>query len=134
MTKSPPRESALSAGAFRDSRWDRLAATRVVKYPLPPHGYHPNFVRSRNAARHLLAHPEVAGLRVLIVGPERVLLPLRELALEAGVTLYVPYQKKEGWYWRLQGPAGAQAAVLACVAADRRGGRVGKGSGGERTG
>ncbi|GAA5513748.1 hypothetical protein Dcar01_02493 [Deinococcus carri] len=127
--------------------WNRLAATRAVSYPLPPHGHHPNFARARDAARHLLAHPELAGVRVLVAGPERVLLPLRKLALEAGLTLYVPHQKKEGWYWRLTElagaqlsrmaavgeprlqPEGAQAAVLACVAADRQGGRLGKGFG-----
>ncbi|WP_345454119.1 5-formyltetrahydrofolate cyclo-ligase [Deinococcus aluminii] len=137
----------LTAGAFREAMWDRLAGTRAVSYPLPPHGHHPNFVRARDAARQLLAHPEVAGRRVLIVGPERVLLPLRKLALEAGLTLYVPHQKKAGWYWRLTDPAGAQlsrmaavgelrlqpegaqAAVLACVTVDRQGGRLGKGYG-----
>ncbi|WP_161636067.1 5-formyltetrahydrofolate cyclo-ligase, partial [Deinococcus phoenicis] len=140
--------TALSVGAFREQLWDRLAGTRAVTYPLPPHGHHPNFVRARDAARQLLAHPEVAGLQTLIVGPERVLLPLRKLALGAGVTLYVPHQNKAGWYWRLQDPAGAQlsrmaavgeprlrpegaqAAVLACLAADRRGGGGGKGFGG----
>ncbi|WP_034386552.1 5-formyltetrahydrofolate cyclo-ligase [Deinococcus sp. YIM 77859] len=140
-------QKATSAGAFREEMWNRLAATRVAAFPLPPHGHHPNFVRARDAARHLLTHPEVAGLHTLIVGPERALLPLRKLALAAGITLYVPHQQREGWYWRLIDPAGAalshlsavgeptlrpegaQAAVLACVAADRRGGRLSKGFG-----
>lgn len=127
--------------------WDRLAAARLCAFPLPPHGHCPNFVGTRDAARHLLAHPEVAPLRTLIVGPERALLPLRRLALASGVTLYVPQGHREGWYWRLDDPAGAQlgrmaavgkaarhpegaqAAVLACVAADLAGRRLGKGFG-----
>lgn len=127
--------------------WDRLAAARLCAFPLPPHGHCPNFVGTLGAARRLLAHPEVAPLRTLVVGPERALLPLRRLALASGVTLYVPQGHRAGWYWRLTDPAGAQlgrmaavgeaarhpegaqAAVLACVAADLAGGRLGKGFG-----
>ncbi|MFC5846890.1 5-formyltetrahydrofolate cyclo-ligase [Deinococcus petrolearius] len=127
--------------------WDRLAAARLCAFPLPPHGHCPNFAGAREAARRLLAHPEVAPLRTLIVGPERALLPLRRLALASGKVLYVPQGHREGWYWRVMDPAGAQlarmaavgeavrhpgaaqAAVLACVAADRAGGRLGKGFG-----
>lgn len=144
MTDLP---SSSTAGAFRETVWTALLRARACSYPLPPHGHHPHFSGAREAARALLAHPQVAGLRVLVVGPERVLSPLRKLALQSGVTLYVPHQKKEGWYWRLTDPAGAQlrampqvgepklrpegaqAAVLACVAADRAGGRLGKGFG-----
>lgn len=127
--------------------WDRLERARVAAFPLPPHGHCPNFAGARDAARRLLTHPEVAGLRSLIVGPERALLPLRRLALASGVVLYVPHPHRAGWYWRLRDPAGAQlarmaalgeparqpdgagAAVLACVAADHAGGRLGKGYG-----
>lgn len=134
-------------GAHREAVWTALLRARACSYPLPPHGHHPHFSGAREAARALLAHPQVAPLRVLVVGPERVLAPLRELALQAGLTLYVPHQQKDGWYWRLTDPAGArlrampevgeprlrpegaQAAVLACVAADRTGGRLSKGFG-----
>ncbi|KEF34186.1 5-formyltetrahydrofolate cyclo-ligase [Deinococcus sp. RL] len=134
-------------GTWRETVWTRLLRERACGYPLPPHGHHPNFVGAAQAARMLLSHPQVARHRTLVVGGDRVLSPLRKLALEAGVTLYVPHQKREGWYWRLSDPAGAQlramprvgeprrhpegaqAAVLACVAADRQGGRLGKGFG-----
>lgn len=94
-----------------------------------------------------MKHPDFAAYRTLIVGPERALMPLRKLALQSGLVLFVPHQKKEGWYWRLTDPAGArlsqmpavgepklkpegaQAVVLACVAADRTGQRLGKGFG-----
>ncbi|MDL2343893.1 5-formyltetrahydrofolate cyclo-ligase [Deinococcus sp. MIMF12] len=134
-------------GAHREAVWTRLMRERACAYPLPPHGHHPNFIGAAGAARALLSHPEVARHRTLIVGGDRVLYPLRKLALASGVTLYVPHQTREGWYWRLTDPAGAQlramarvgepslkpegagAAVLACVAADRAGGRLGKGFG-----
>ncbi|MBZ9750485.1 5-formyltetrahydrofolate cyclo-ligase [Deinococcus sp. HMF7604] len=137
----------LTAGAYREQVWDELARRRACAYPLPPHGHCPNFTHARKAAVQLLAHPQVAALHTLIVGPERALYPLRSLALKAGKTLYVPHQKKEGWYWTLSDPAGArlsamptqgeptlkpggaQAAVLACVAADPSGARLGKGFG-----
>lgn len=143
MPATPP----IPPGAQRDLIWTALLRARACSYPLPPHGHHPHFTGAREAAAALLAHPQVAGLRTLVVGPERVLQPLRKLALQAGVTLYVPHQQKAGWYWRLTDPAGAalkampgvgeprlrpegaQAAVLACVAADRAGGRLSKGFG-----
>lgn len=134
-------------GALRTEIWDALARARTVSYPLPPHGHHPNFRGAKAAAANLLAHPRVAPLRVLVVGPERVLLPLRKLALAEGRVLFVPHPHKEGRSWRLTDPAaanlsrmgdlgeevgateGAQGAVLACVAAGRDGGRLSKGFG-----
>lgn len=151
-------DPSVTPGAYREQLWTALLRARACAYPLPPHGHHPNFSRARQAARELLAHPQVAGLRTLIVGPDRVLAPLRKLALEAGVTLYVPHQKRvarhgQVWYWRLTSPAGArlsampgvgepalyvpgraglegaQAAVLGSVAVGRDGARLGKGFG-----
>lgn len=137
----------VTAGAYRTHIWDTLERTRLCSFPLPPHGHGPNFNGAREAAKNLLNHPQVAPLQTLIVGPERVLMPLRKLALQSGLTLYVPHQKKEGWYWKLTDPVGAnlskmssvgepklmpegaEGVVLACVAADRKGGRLGKGYG-----
>ncbi|MFC4638731.1 5-formyltetrahydrofolate cyclo-ligase [Deinococcus hohokamensis] len=148
---SPPADDGsaepCTAGAWREQVWNALLHARQCSYPLPPHGHHPNFRGARKAAAHLLAHPEVAPLRTLVVGPERALYPLRQLALRAGITLYVPHPHKAGWYWRVTEPAGArlsalnvhgelarqpegaQAAVLGSVAVDASGGRLGKGYG-----
>ncbi|WP_291423458.1 5-formyltetrahydrofolate cyclo-ligase [Deinococcus sp.] len=141
----PPPRPPQTAGACREAVWNALERTRLCSFPLPPHGHCPNFKGARDAARQLLAHPRLAALDSLIVGPERALLPLRKLALESGKVLYVPHQKKAGWYWRLTDPAGAslskmsavgeprlipegaRAVVLACVGVDRQGGRLGKG-------
>ncbi|MDV6374869.1 5-formyltetrahydrofolate cyclo-ligase [Deinococcus arenicola] len=160
MDDSATPHSALptTPGAYREYLWTALLRARACAYPLPPHGHHPNFIRAKQAAQHLLAHPQVSGMRVLIVGPDRVLYPLRKLALEAGVALYVPNQKKvappgQVWYWHLTDPAGArlsamprvgepalfapnkgtlpdaQAVVLGSVAVGLDGGRLGKGFG-----
>lgn len=121
---------------------------RVVSYPLPPHGHHPNFTGAARAADALLAHPRLASLDVLIVGPERTLYPARKLALTQGRTLYVPDQRREGWYVRLQGsakgaelrrmlefgeprlnPEGALGAIVGSVVVDARGERLSKGFG-----
>ena len=146
-TPAAPTRADISAGLYREQIWTALMRARACSYPLPPHGHHPNFTHARRAAQALLGHPQVSPLRVLLVGPERVLFPLRKLALQSGMTLYVPHQKKDGWYWRLSDPAGArlaamplhgepklqpqgvQAAVLGCVAVDDSGGRLGKGFG-----
>ncbi|WP_229670865.1 5-formyltetrahydrofolate cyclo-ligase [Deinococcus aquiradiocola] len=141
------RGPTMTAGATRDALWSALLRDRVATYPLPPHGHHPNFVGAREAAAALLAHPAVQRHACLIVGAERALYPLRRQALAAGVTLYVPDQKRDGWYFRVRDargadlkalrehgephlqPVGATAAVLACVAVDRAGGRLSKGFG-----
>lgn len=137
----------ITAGAHRTAIWDLLERTRLCSFPFPPHGHCPNFSGARDAARQLLAHQEVAAYRTIIVGPERALLPLRKLALENGVVLYVPHQHRADWYWRVTDPRGArlsqlsavgepklrpegaQAVVLASVAIDRQGHRLGKGFG-----
>jgi len=135
-------------GKFRDEVWGTLMRERAATYPLPPHGHHPNFTGARAAAERLLAHPDVARLRVLVIGPERALYAARKLALAHGKTLFVPDQRREGWYYRLHGnekaaelkrmpelgepklhPEAAEGAVLACVAVDRKGARVSKGFG-----
>lgn len=138
---------AQTAGATREAVWNELLRERAATYPLPPHGHHPNFVGAKEAAAALLAHPQVRAHRVLIVGAERALYPFRKQALAAGVALYVPDQKRGGWYFRIENlagadlkrarelgeprlhPEGASAAVIACVAAGRDGGRLSKGFG-----
>jgi 5-formyltetrahydrofolate cyclo-ligase len=132
---------------MRDAVWNELLRERAATYPLPPHGHHPNFVGARDAAAALLAHPQVQQHRCLIVGAERALYPFRKLALAAGAVLYLPDQKREGWYFRVSDakgadlkrsrelgepklhPDGATAAVLASVAVGLDGGRLSKGFG-----
>ncbi|WP_424949578.1 5-formyltetrahydrofolate cyclo-ligase [Deinococcus sp.] len=136
-----------TAGATRTALWNDLLRERAAAYPLPPHGHHPNFVGAKQAAAALLAHPQLQAHACLIVGAERVLYPFRKGALAAGVVLYLPDQKRGGWYFRVDNlagadlkrsrevgepslrPQGATAAVLACVAAGRDGGRLSKGFG-----
>ncbi|AFZ67931.1 5-formyltetrahydrofolate cyclo-ligase [Deinococcus peraridilitoris] len=138
----------IKPGQLRDEIWGTLMRARAVGYPLPPHGHHPNFTGATDATRALLGHPTLGALRTLIVGPERVLYTLRKLALQQGKVLYVPDQRREGWYVRLEHqpkgaelkhmsklgeprlhPEDAQGVVLACVAVDQTGARLSKGFG-----
>lgn len=138
----------MLAGDLRDQVWDTLERARAVNYPLPPHGHNPNFNGAKAAALQLLAHERLADARVLVVGPERALLPLRKLALAQGRVLFVPHPHKAGWYWRLSGDEaaarlsrmpefgeavaaveGASAVVLASVVVARDGARLSKGFG-----
>ncbi|MFC4455554.1 5-formyltetrahydrofolate cyclo-ligase [Deinococcus sonorensis] len=147
QTGEAATSSLFTAGSVRERVWGDLMCSRAAIYPLPPHGHQPNFVGAREAAARLLAHPDVQRHRCLIVGAERALYPLRKQALEAGVALYVPDQNRAGWYFRVSDPGGANlkrsrevgepklrpegatGVVLACVAVDRAGGRLGKGFG-----
>ncbi len=137
----------LTAGALREQLWGALLRARACGYPLPPHGHHPNFRGSAEAARHLLKHPRVTGVGALVVGPERALYGVRRLALADGREVIVPDQHRPGWYWCLRDPKGARlkampevgeatqeltgagAAVLACVGVSARGERLSKGFG-----
>ncbi len=118
---------------------------RACGYPLPPHGHQPNFIGAADAAKHLLAHPQLSSCQTICIGPDRVLYRARKLALQAGITVFVPNLKKEGWYWRLTDPKGAnlkamptygeslpklveiQAVILASVVVYGLGNRLGKG-------
>jgi 5-formyltetrahydrofolate cyclo-ligase len=132
----------------REEVWTALMRARVVGYPLPPHGHHPNFTGSALAGRRLLDHPSLAALDVLAIGPERALLGARKAALTQGRTILVPHPHVAGRAWRLTGdPKGAdlkrmadlgtltdsfaeaRGALLACVAVDVSGARLSKGFG-----
>jgi len=87
-------------GAVRDWVWAELSRRRLVGYPLPPHGHHPNFTGSGEAATLLLGH--LLGTRALNPGdtvlcyPDMVLKGLRKRLLEAGVNVIVPAQHRLG--------------------------------------
>jgi 5-formyltetrahydrofolate cyclo-ligase len=140
----------VKAGELREQIWSELVRQNACAYPMPPHGHNPNFKGARAAAKRVLEHDllQSQSSRVVLVGMEAALLPLRQLLLEAGQTVVVPHRTKAGAYWRLENaPKSAarienfhvfgsstdleavQVAVLASVAVDSQGQRLSKGFG-----
>jgi 5-formyltetrahydrofolate cyclo-ligase len=135
-------------GEFRERVWSDLVRSNSAAFPLPPHGHNPNFKGARGAAKHLLKHPLLESAKVVLVGMEAALLPLRGLLLVAGKTLVVPHRTKAGAFWCLEGVDKSAArienfhvfgvacgldlvevAVLASVAVGLDGSRLSKGFG-----
>jgi 5-formyltetrahydrofolate cyclo-ligase len=138
----------VTAGELRERIWSELVRQNVCAYPMPPHGHNPNFKGARAAARNLMLHPVLAASRVVLVGMEAALQPVREEILTRGKTLVVPHRTKANAYWGLKDvpkiaakipnfsvygePAkleGIEACVLASVIVDRTGARLSKGFG-----
>jgi 5-formyltetrahydrofolate cyclo-ligase len=138
----------MKTGELREHIWSELARQNACAYPMPPHGHNPNFKGARGAAKRLLEHALLQSARVVLVGMEAALLPMRQFLLESGRAIIVPHRTKAGAYWRLENAPksaarienfhvfgtpcdleGVQVAVLASVAVDWQGGRLSKGFG-----
>jgi 5-formyltetrahydrofolate cyclo-ligase len=138
----------FTAGALRERIWSELVRQNACAYPIPPHGHNPNFKGARGAARNLMLHPTLIASRVVLVGMEAALQPVREEILARGKTLIVPHRTKAGAYWRLEGVPkaaakipnfslygtatkleGVEVCVLASVVVDKHGARLSKGFG-----
>ena len=149
---APPRDTpppGLSAGELREWLWSTLVRTNQAAYPLPPHGHNPNFKGAKAAANRLAAHPRFLAARIVLVGMEAALAPVRARVLEERKVLLVPHRTRAGSYWRLEGAPTAAArldrlplfgeetadlsavdvAVVASVLVDERGARLSKGYG-----
>ena len=141
-------ESVQNVGELREQIWSNLVRENAAAYPMPPHGHNPNFKGARAAAKNLMLHSILRSSRVVLVGMEAALLPLRELILEAEKTLIVPHRTKKDSFWKLENMpkkaakighfhlfgsscdlSGVQCAVIASVAIDSHGARLSKGFG-----
>jgi 5-formyltetrahydrofolate cyclo-ligase len=74
----------------RQAIWDHLQEARLAAFPFPPHGRIPNFVGAADAARRLFEHEPFASARRLKVNPDAPQRYVRLLALQRGVTVYMP--------------------------------------------
>ena len=72
-----------SPGAVRDYVWAELSRRRQVGYPLPPHGHHPNFKGTGEAAALLktLPPPDVVYLDPMYPHRTKSALPKKEMRL-----------------------------------------------------
>ena len=91
--------SKAAKARIRKRVWDRLERDGVARFPFPPHGRIPNFAGAREAAERLLAHPAFARVRRMKVNPDAPQRPLREAALRAGITLFVPTPRLRGGFF-----------------------------------
>jgi 5-formyltetrahydrofolate cyclo-ligase len=138
----------LKPGEIRERVWSELVQNNAAAFPMPPHGHNPNFKGARAAGKKLLKHPLLDTARVVLIGMEAALLPLRGMLLGVGKVLVVPHRTKSGAFWRLEkvdkaaarienfhlyGTAtqleGIEVAVLGSVAVDATGRRLSKGFG-----
>ncbi len=151
------RSSSRAKARLRQEVWDLLEREKLARFPFPPHGRIPNFAGARQAAERALELPVLAQARHIKVNPDAPQRPLRQLALERGVVVYVPTPRLRGGFERFD-PAripmrarreaaslskGARwaedvplrelprldAMVVGSVAVTRAGGRCGKGEG-----
>ncbi len=91
----PSKESA------RRSVWDALQAECAARFPYPPHGRIPNFAGAERAAKRLLDHPRLQGLRAIKANPDAPQRPFREEALRRGIVLYMPTPRLRAGFYRL---------------------------------
>ena len=74
----------------RQAVWDRMVKDRVARFPFPPHGRIPNFARAKEAAEQLFQLRVFQRAKRIKVNPDAPQRYVRELALQMGITVFVP--------------------------------------------
>src|SRR5579884_3858071 len=124
----------------REAVWSALEETRNARFPFPPRGRIPNFAGARQAAERLMALPEMQRARRIKVNPDAPQRPVREAALRAGKTVFMPTPRLRAGFLELRdaktGPEvpllklpHLDLIVVGSVAVTRAGRRCGKGHG-----
>ncbi len=97
----------MGSDAYSDKRsarqavWDRLAANKAARFPLPPHGRIPNFAGADQAAERLAAHPSFRSARRIKANPDSAQRAVRKRALDAGITVCMPTPRLRGGFKKL---------------------------------
>lgn len=81
--------------------WDHLQDEGVARFPFPPHHRIPNFAGAEQAAQRLLEDAIFVGVERIKANPDAPQLPVRALALEAGITVVVPTPRLRGGFKEL---------------------------------
>ena len=74
----------------RDWVWSELREQKQARFPFPIKGRIPNFKGAEVAAEALLDHAIFDGVQRIKCNPDSPQKPLRRMALERGITVYVP--------------------------------------------
>jgi 5-formyltetrahydrofolate cyclo-ligase len=151
------RSTSEAKQRIRERVWDRLEREGIARFPFPPHGRIPNFAGAEAAAERLFEDPLLQGARCIKVNPDAPQRAVRRLALERGITVYMPTPRLRAGFLcldpaRIPAARRAEAAslskgrrfarevplaalptpdvlVVGSVAVTRRGARCGKGEG-----
>ena len=89
-------EDVTRFGTKADARqwaWDALDERGLARFPFPPHGRIPNFAGAAEAAARVFAEPPWSEARAIKVNPDSPQLPVRLMALQRGIEVYVPTPK-----------------------------------------
>ncbi|MEK9683642.1 MAG: 5-formyltetrahydrofolate cyclo-ligase [Rhodospirillaceae bacterium] len=79
-----------SKTSAREHVWDRMTEERVARFPFPIKGRIPNFVGAEKAAERLLEIEPWKSAKYLKINPDSPMRPLRLLALQRGITYFMP--------------------------------------------
>lgn len=107
---------------IRQRVWDRLEREGIARFPFPPHGRIPNFAGAEAAAARLFTHPLLERARSIKVNPDAPQLPVRRMALERGITVYMPTPRLRAGFLCLD-PARIPRSQLAAAASLSKGRR-----------
>ncbi|MFZ5815888.1 MAG: 5-formyltetrahydrofolate cyclo-ligase [Bacillota bacterium] len=83
--------------------WEELTRQGQAAFPMPVHGRIPNFVGAARAAERLRELEVYRDARVVKVGPDSPLHPIRAMVLRDGKTLYMPTPRLTGGFVVLRG-------------------------------
>ncbi|WXG42310.1 MAG: 5-formyltetrahydrofolate cyclo-ligase [Candidatus Freyarchaeum deiterrae] len=131
---------------IRDYVWDMMVEERIAAFPYPPHGRIPNFVGADAAGRQIRKLEEYEKAECVFSPPDGVLIPFRRMVLMDGKIL--AYSTPHMTSFKMMRPGtpvkvsirdligdgepltrSVDVAVVGSVAVDKKGNRIGKGSG-----
>lgn len=99
--EAPSTRAFRSKDAARRFVWDALERERVARFPYPPHERIPNFDGARQAAERLAGLDLFRAARCIKVNPDAPQRHVRRIALERGITVFMPTPRLKGGFLRL---------------------------------
>jgi 5-formyltetrahydrofolate cyclo-ligase len=131
---------------IRDYVWNMMVKERIAAFPYPPHGRIPNFVGAEAASKQIRKLDKYREAECVFSPPDGVLIPFRRMILMDGKIL--AYSTPHMTSFKMMKPGmpakvsikdlirggelltrSVDIAVVGSVAVDKKGNRIGKGSG-----
>ena len=84
----------------REDVWQRMTNERVALFPFPIKGRIPNFKGAKRAAKNLFEVEPWKTAKYLKINPDSPMRPLRLMALERGVTYFMPTPRLAGGFMK----------------------------------